>query len=70
MHREEMHTALHILNSPILSVQFSEFWLIWEWKCESLSRVQLLQPHGSSVHVIFQARILKGVAIPFSSGCS
>ena len=27
-------------------------------------------PTGSSVHGIFQARILEGVAIPFSRGCS
>ena len=40
---------------------------------QSLSRVWLLQPHrlpGSSVHGIFQARILERVAISFSRGSS
>ena len=46
---------------------------IWHlnWKCSSLSHVRLfvtrgLEP-GSSVRVIFQARILEWVAIPFSN---
>ena len=45
------------------------------WKVKSLSRVQLCypveySPPGSSVHGIFQARILEWVAISFSRGSS
>ena len=38
---------------------------------KSLSHVRLFaNPPGSSVHGIFQARILEWVAIPFSKGSS
>ena len=39
-----------------------------KWK--SLSRVWLCDPMGCTVHGILQARILKGVALPFSRGSS
>ena len=43
--------------------------------CQSLSHVRLCDPKdygspGSSVHGIFQARILEWIAIPFSTGSS
>ena len=45
----------------------------WKWSCLVMS--DSLQPHGlylpgSSIHGIFQARLLEWVAIPFSRGSS
>ena len=51
------------------------FKIIWKWKCQSLSHVQLFATHdcslpGSSVHGILQARTLEWVAILFSRASS
>ena len=48
---------------------------VWKWKPIAMSSLTLCDPmdcnlSGSSVHGIFQARILKWVAIPFSRGSS
>ena len=65
------------LLSPALADGFFTTSAAWEIpKCQSLSRVQLFEPHGlytqpgSSIHGILQARTLKWVAVPFSRGSS
>ena len=38
----------------------------WQWKCPTLSDPMDCSPPGSSIHGIFQARVLEWVAIAFS----
>ena len=65
----------------IVTFNFFEYNLPYVFKCimkvkaKSLSRVQLFDPmdcslSGSSIHGIFQARVLEWIAISFSRGSS
>ena len=65
-------------NNKVLSLLLVFVTLVWFEKSESAShsvmsdslQPQGLYPPGSSVHGIFQARILESIAMPFSRGSS
>ena len=66
----------HIIGS-ILNEDKSEFFLVLyvgesevAQSCPTLSSLMDCNPPGSSIHGIFQARILEWVAISFSRGSS
>ena len=59
--------------------QKTQLWISYKWKSGKKRKVKVLvmpcdpmdcSPPGSSVHGIFQARILEWVVIPFSRGSS
>ena len=66
-----------LLHSPspvnsVLDISYLSKWK-WKWSVSVLSyslRLVDCSPPGSSVHGIFQARILEWVAISFSGGSS
>ena len=70
------HQSHHLqIFSPILLYSFYHFFFQLTLEVKSLSRVWLCNPMdcslpGSSVHGIFQARVLEWVAISFSRGSS
>ena len=73
-HRQQPTRLLHPWDSPGKNTGVGCHFLLQCMKVKSLSCVQLSDPmdcslSGSSVHGIFQARVLEWVAIAFSVSC-
>ena len=75
-HLDGLHPGCDVLALRLLTYRASERWDLLSCMCaELLSCVQLCDPMdyslpGSSVHGVFQARILEWVAISYSRGSS
>ena len=64
------------IQKPWMRMSFKKYSLSWERKsevaqsCSTLCDPMDYSPPGSSIHGIFQARVLEQVAFPFSRGSS
>ena len=67
--KQSLSGRIPMWEHEYLPIQFKiKLYWKWKWNCSVVS--DSLQSHGSSVHGIFQARILEWVAISFSRGSS